>query len=769
MLTVSFSSNLASIKTTEALLRPIESMLQFEWLKNIALKHYLALLWRCDDDVVDDKYCDVLIPTLRFAYEGTGFLGRLNIDKQLRSKAEDISYLNRRRLIPTHELPSLRIYMTDGAKIKLQNKRKTTLSERYAMLLTNDDDWVDATIFSENGALSNKTKVKLRLKGDLADHFGDPKKVSMRVEAKGNGLVFGTTKFSIQSPKTGYDQLEAIVSDTLRRVGVIAPDYFFVDVRLNDQVVGVMAFVEHFTKEMLESQGRREGPIVMIDEEWVWEQRFLNHNRMSDGLWQSISENLNWRGGQLWQSTNIRNIPPLALRDYPVQIFKLGVFDPRLVRINNSIRGASLLRDMVDGRISGRLVFDYDLMSLWWIMSHIWGAIHNLHFTNERFYFNPITNLLEPIVFNANAQPRQWCEPRNNPKTSCIVSDFSIRSIWTDPLFQRAVVRNKKRIAELLESTEFRDWLVAKQNEYLSLLDLDERGRSEPPIDTQLISGDILASNLLKFDEEVSRLFKQLNSKDPKNLQSSSAIQKESDLIKNEHQELLKVLEPLANHIRPFLYWSLDGFDLEIKNLTLSDVTIDSLFSARYSRKNYLQESIQIPSYQQESVSHILRLPITIPDPREATELRIRYSYRGQQFTKPVFLQFKNHNFGYKKLEDIKDWLIDIGVMIDETKRTITFPPGHYILTDRLQLTEDWRVRISAGATVEFRRGGALKVNGPVHAIGHKDNPVRIIIDSDPQLGVYIAIYPCVWLGWCRTPLSSGFVRTHRMCDVLQD
>ena len=66
MLAVSLSGGLTSV----TLPSPVEKLVQFEWLKNTAMKPYHALLRKCDDGVADKKYCDSLLSPLRSISEG---------------------------------------------------------------------------------------------------------------------------------------------------------------------------------------------------------------------------------------------------------------------------------------------------------------------------------------------------------------------------------------------------------------------------------------------------------------------------------------------------------------------------------------------------------------------------------------------------------------------------------------------------------------------------------------------------------------------------
>ena len=94
-------------------------------------------------------------------------------------------------------------------------------------------------------------KVKLRLKGDWTDHL-EGKKWSFRIHVKGKDQLFGMRRFSIQHPKVRGYYSEPLFMETLRHVGVLAPRYFFINVVINGDDLGIMALEEHFSKELLE-------------------------------------------------------------------------------------------------------------------------------------------------------------------------------------------------------------------------------------------------------------------------------------------------------------------------------------------------------------------------------------------------------------------------------------------------------------------------------------------------------------------------------------
>ena len=124
-------------------------------------------------------------------------------------------------------------------------------------------------VLTDDGKDQQKVRAMARLKGDWADHLEHPSKLSLRIKTQRGDYLFGMKRVSLQHPKTRKFHMEPMLLDQLRDLGVIAPRYFFVDVRVNDYRIGLIAIEEHFSKELLESQSRREGPILALDEDII--------------------------------------------------------------------------------------------------------------------------------------------------------------------------------------------------------------------------------------------------------------------------------------------------------------------------------------------------------------------------------------------------------------------------------------------------------------------------------------------------------------------
>ena len=79
--------------------------------------------------------------------------------------------------------------------------------------------------------------------------------MSLRVKVKNGDHILGMSEFSIHKPKVRKKATGAIAQDVMKQFGVLATGTIFADVRINDELVGIMGLEEHFTKEMLEAQG----------------------------------------------------------------------------------------------------------------------------------------------------------------------------------------------------------------------------------------------------------------------------------------------------------------------------------------------------------------------------------------------------------------------------------------------------------------------------------------------------------------------------------
>ena len=280
---------------------------------------------------------------------------------------------------------------------RLAYKREVALAKK--ILITEADDFVPAKIRCEGQTLS----VSLRLKGDWLDHLkGD--KWSYRIKIKGDNTLWGMKQFSIQHPSTRRYVYEWVYHEALRREGFIALRYDFVNVVVNGKDLGIYALEEHFEKRLLEHSKYREGVILKFSEDVLWANRQQFY---------PLLKSINVTGLRDWLSSEI-----VPFKE------KLTLENPVLLK--QFIKGKDLLESFRLGKLPASKVFDARKMGRFFALSELLGGGHALIWANMRFYYNPVTSLLEPIGFDANAGLRMTRSIGANYYTP----DESTLSLW---------------------------------------------------------------------------------------------------------------------------------------------------------------------------------------------------------------------------------------------------------------------------------------------------------------------------------------------------
>jgi hypothetical protein len=166
----------------------------------------------------------------------------------------------------------------------------------------------------------------------------------------------------------------------LERDDILAPRYDFIRVDINGEDSGIYAIEEHFDKILVESQRRREGPILKLNEDLMWRERKMFYPNFEPSP-------TGYRHGQ----------------DSPVQAFKMGRIQLDPISAAHYKIGASLLEGFRKGDLKPDAVFDVEKMAAYLAVNAVAGARHAALWHNIRFYYNPITSRLEPIGFDGLA------------------------------------------------------------------------------------------------------------------------------------------------------------------------------------------------------------------------------------------------------------------------------------------------------------------------------------------------------------------------------
>ena len=302
----------------------------------------------------------------------------------------------------TNGLPTLIVELADDQAAILQRLRTRSLER--GMIFQDAEDLVTGTV-----ALGDKTvPARMRIKGDFLDHI-DTKKWSLRIELKGDKLL-GMSRFSIQHPKTRGHLWEWLIMSMARRDGLLAPRSHFVNVIVNNNPTGIYYLEEHLTKELLESQGRREGPIVRFVEDTYWAEYHQHRQYQGAGVSHLApvtihpSQDLTAAEISAYGEKRLAQSEALA-RQLQSAIDKMRDLQ-RLIRKNdkNPLSQLAKLQALVDTHdLTIDHLVDVDSSARMHGLLNLFRCNHALVWPNRRFYHNPITARLEPIVFDTLA------------------------------------------------------------------------------------------------------------------------------------------------------------------------------------------------------------------------------------------------------------------------------------------------------------------------------------------------------------------------------
>lgn len=287
-------------------------------------------------------------------------------------------------LMPTTDVESLNINVKfkDWQSIRAER-------DRYL------GKWVDLDSEYRNASINwrgDSLRAKIRLKGMGADHRAHDYKWSFAIKMRGAGSILGMDSFAIHDPKARRFQSECLYGEMLRAAGVLATRCGLVRVAINGEDIGVMLFTERVGANLLEHQGRKAGVVFeSYEPEFDFRRDIV---RYSNSL--PPPNRKNFRNQVNLSSVN-KLIAPIHFYDQK----KLSSTPPLA---SQARLASSLYEQMVTGKVAPSEVVDVPLVAKAIVITFLWGDrhFHPFHYHNLRWYFNPLTGLIEPFPTDIN-------------------------------------------------------------------------------------------------------------------------------------------------------------------------------------------------------------------------------------------------------------------------------------------------------------------------------------------------------------------------------
>ncbi len=248
--------------------------------------------------------------------------------------------------------------------IKFKNFEKILKDRETALLNSINADPKNVPCKVSDGIKIYKCKV--RLKGDLADHWSSVKRMSLRIDVKG-GFIHGMKEFSIQKPRTRQFPYDAVFHNTNKQLGRLSGNTSkFYSVKVNSESWGVMNAEPIIDEKYIEINEVKRLGIFRISNQKAWAHSRINgsypHYFISDP-----TINISMRGNDkvVLESSILNEI-------YSHIFFSLSNKD-----------GSVFDRQIMVGNLAYALV---------------WGSLHTLSNANAWYVWNTYEKKLEPVL-----------------------------------------------------------------------------------------------------------------------------------------------------------------------------------------------------------------------------------------------------------------------------------------------------------------------------------------------------------------------------------
>ena len=556
---------------------------------------------------------------------------------------------------------------------KIKKTRQIALKNEF--LRQSDAKWSSGKLVHNN----KENKIKIRLKGMLGDHWKHPYKWSFYIKIDDdNSSIFNLRRFTIQPPKTLNYLNEWLYAKALKKEGLIYHRTEFVELIINGNKYGLYTLQERSMKELIENSKRREAPVIAFSNQERLDAEIsrltmndLSANKISDYFWRS----------------------PIK----PIQFKKSYKGTVQEKYLNKAV---SLLELFRDKKLRVDEVFDLDQISKVMALKAIFGATE-FDFDDIKFYYNPVSNLLEPISKEVHSEPKKFfnryvnftSNPMNNPWVFNAENPYYPRQKHFLDLFYNDKVFFEKYLKELNNYSN---------NQYI--LNLVEENRSEFEE----------VKKILKLNFPTEEIFVEEDFK-----KVSTFIQNTLKPIQKPYFNLLKIsnnnleLKVTNTQILPI---EITGITLDKKVLNLkSKLFIDGL---DLNNKDY-QKIFKIDCLSLECNKINL------------DKIKINYKILGQTkiYSNPI--KFWNNAL---KVDTFNSNINDISSLlkkytfIKNTENDLIIDGHDWKINERIIIPKNYKLIIK-NSSIEFSENGQLISFSPLQIEGTKEN--QVVISSE--------------------------------------
>ena len=487
--------------------------------------------------------------------------------------------------------------------------------------------------------------VKLSPTGLNLDMIGSIDKRAFKVKVSKGKKIYGMSEFKLLPPSARYKMTEWVGHELEKKEGLIALKYFFVETTLNGKNLGIYAIEEHFNKELLENNQSREGLI------------FQEKNSPRIKTIKIFNE-------KKYIEDNAKKNQILLLRSMMEALRKDEVEIERVVDLRKFAKHLAII----------------ELMNT----KHAFGG-------NTFYYFNPITNLIEPIAREYNSLRYSDGPPNpNNFVTSLFVKEAE------DYLFFGKLLKNREFIKYYLDALA-----RLSSEEYLKAF--FEETISEFNVQQNIIFKEY---PFYKFPKEYLFL---------RQTQIKDWLNKELDLIVNvdTNENNDKEIKITNRSIFPIYISDLDNGNSHIKDINYVLNPTDEI--------DIYLESSSLGSDDDLKITY--KIHGIINDERKASAIPKSF----------------NSALSFPQLWNDLSFYSHPGIIIEKDSMNVYFKDNFIEIDNDIFIPENFTVIGGPGLKINLLNGASLFSRSPFIFSGTKDN--NIVVTSSDGLGGGIALY----------------------------
>lgn len=559
-------------------------------------------------------------------------------------------------------------------QLKLEIKKKDLLTLNFSAQKAVDEyslKFVDNPYYKARILYNEKyIPIRIRLKGATADEHLNTKKKSFRVKVLGENNILGMTEFSLMDPERRNYLYEWIIRKIFYNEGLITKKYEFIQLRVNEENLGLYVIDEKASKLAVERNLNREGVLVRFNDDAFWFDKIAYKvlgNNQSD-TWQDY-----------YYSSPIEALNQKKIDTNPTLLEQFKIARDKLEKFRSN-------------KVLASQVFNIDKMAKFYAIASLLGGQHGALIFNMDFYYNPITSLLEPIPDDSYSEAHFFLGRVKTHDYKYWHDDFS-RQLFNDEKFFKLYINNIERLSN---PSYFKSFLKNHTEEIKNLEGVFNFFYPGFPNIEKLINGEIEALvNNIKEAHDPHLLIRVL----PKNIENS-----------------IVTLDISLAH---------NNFPIEILGLELDGKIVAD------SKKNIIRPERTLFAKPKLYEELILYTKLGFPEKnniKDDTKFYLVHRILGSNKTKKTELKLSKNYLADNKLdkEFSTNKLYQYDYIIIDEKNIINFKDQDVRIKNDLLIPKGYTLSVRPGTNITLLNGSSIISYSNIELDGNQDSPIVI-------------------------------------------